>query len=225
MSPVTENFRPGDRYFDHFDLVTLEDPDFYPDGRDLGENYTYTSWRMSPCAKSGKLSCLKCHTTSGRYLFKKEPNQACAPCHAEKVDNVTAHSFHKAGSTGSRCVACHMPTTRFAAMQRTDHSMRPPMPAATIAFNSPNACNLCHADKDAAWADGWVRKWRRRDYQAGVLRWGGLVEAARRQDWKRLPEMLAEIAQGPRRGGRRLAGPAAPRLPRPGEDADARSGA
>ena len=50
MSPLDEDFRPGDRYFDHFDLVTLEDRDFYPDGRDLGENYTFTSWRMSPCA-------------------------------------------------------------------------------------------------------------------------------------------------------------------------------
>ena len=196
MSPLDEDFRPGDRYFDHFDLVTLEDRDFYPDGRDLGENYTFTSWRMSPCAQSGKLSCLKCHTSSGQYLFKTDPNQACASCHAQKVAHVTAHSFHKAGSTGSQCVACHMPTTRFAAMQRTDHSMRPPMPAATLAFGSPNACNRCHADKDAAWADGWVRKWRRRDYQASVLRWAGLIEAARQRDWRRLPEMLNEIAGG-----------------------------
>ena len=43
-------FTPGDRYLDHYDLVALENPDFYPDGRDLGENYTYTLWRMSPCA-------------------------------------------------------------------------------------------------------------------------------------------------------------------------------
>ena len=49
--------------------------------------------------------------------------------------------------------------TRFAAMGRTDHSMRPPTPAATIAFKSPNACSMCHADHDAAWADQWVRKW------------------------------------------------------------------
>jgi tetratricopeptide (TPR) repeat protein len=74
--------------------------------------------------------------------------------------------------------------------------MRPPAPAATLALGSPNPCNLCHADKDAAWADGFVRKWRRRDYQAGVLRRAELVEAARRHDWRRLPEMLAEIARG-----------------------------
>jgi hypothetical protein len=55
---------------DHYDLITLENPDFYADGRDLGENYTYTSWLMSPCLKSGKLHCVTCHTSSGRYRFK-----------------------------------------------------------------------------------------------------------------------------------------------------------
>ena len=62
MSPVTMNFAPGERYFDHFDLVGFENDDFYPDGRDLGENYTYTGWRLSPCAKSGQLDCIHCHT-------------------------------------------------------------------------------------------------------------------------------------------------------------------
>ncbi|MHC4740272.1 MAG: multiheme c-type cytochrome, partial [Planctomycetota bacterium] len=89
MNNVSPSFAPGERYFDHFDLVTLEHPDFYPDGRDLGENYTMTSWRMSPCAKSGKLDCMHCHTSSGRYKFTKEAeaNNACMPCHTEKVEN------------------------------------------------------------------------------------------------------------------------------------------
>jgi len=61
-----------------------------------------------------------------------------------------------------------MPMTDFARMRRSDHSMLPPTPAATTAFKSPNACNLCHKDKDAAWADQWVRQWRERDYQAPI---------------------------------------------------------
>jgi hypothetical protein len=87
--PITASFVPGERYFDHFDLVTLEDLDFYPDGRDLGENFTLTLWRMSPCVKSGKLDCIHCHTSSGRYRFKQEEtaNNACLPCHAERVRN------------------------------------------------------------------------------------------------------------------------------------------
>ncbi|MCK7497225.1 MAG: hypothetical protein MZW92_45135 [Comamonadaceae bacterium] len=87
MSPVTAAYPPGDRFFDHFDIATLEDPDFYPDGRDLGENYTYTSWLMSPCAKAGKVNCVTCHTSSGRYRFKAEEkaNNACLPCHEKHV--------------------------------------------------------------------------------------------------------------------------------------------
>jgi tetratricopeptide (TPR) repeat protein len=195
-SPLTASYPPGEPFFDHFDLATLENPDFYPDGRDLGENYTMTSWLLSPCARKGQLHCLTCHTSSGRYRFGKpgDADEACLPCHAERVKNAAAHTRHGPESPGSRCVACHMPSTEFARMRRSDHSMRPPAPAATLAFGSPNACNGCHADRDAAWADGLVRSWHARDYQAPVLRRGELVAAARRRDWSRLPEMLVAIA-------------------------------
>jgi len=177
--------------------VTLENPDYYPDGRDLGENYTYTTWLMSPCVKAGKLDCIKCHTSSGRYRFKDEAraNDACLPCHAERVAKAAEHIHHPLDKPGvpTQCVSCHMPMTAFARMNRSDHSMRPPAPAATMQFGSPNACNLCHKDKDAAWADQNVRKWRARDYQAPILLRAGLIEAARKRDWQKLPEMLAYI--------------------------------
>ena len=83
--------------------------------------------------------------------------------------------------------------TAFARMNRSDHSMLPPAPAATLKFGSPNACNLCHKDKDAAWADQKCGKWRTRDYQAPVLRRAGLIEAAPKRDWQQLPEMLAYL--------------------------------
>ena len=196
MSPVTMNFAPGDRYFDHFDLAGFENADFYPDGRDLGENYTYTQWRLSPCAKSGQLDCIHCHTSSGRYRFKDSatPNAACLPCHAKTVQDAPAHTHHKAGTAGNECIACHMPMTEFARMKRSDHSMRPPTPAATLLYNSPNACNLCHTNKDAAWSDKLVREWRKRDYQKPVLERAALISAARKQDWKKLPDILAYLA-------------------------------
>lgn len=189
---LTPTFKLADKFFDHFGLVTLESPDYYPDGRDLGENYTYTSWLMSPCVKSGKLDCLHCHTSSGRYKFKADDraNEACMPCHKDKVGASTEHTRHKADSPGNKCVTCHMPTTEFARMRRADHSMLPPVPAATVEYKSPNACNLCHTDKDAAWADNYVREWRARDYQAPLLKRASLVDAARKRDWTNLPEML-----------------------------------
>ena len=195
--PLAVSFPPGARFFDHFDLATLEDPDYYPDGRDLGENYTLTSWMLSPCVKSGQLSCLHCHTSSGRYKFKDEAkaNHACLPCHQQRVDQAAAHIHHDLNKPGTpgKCISCHMPMTEFARMQRSDHSMLPPTPAATRKFKSPNACNLCHQDKDAAWADKQVRQWHKKDYQAPVLHRAGLIDAARRRDWTRLPEMLTYI--------------------------------
>jgi len=213
MSPVSVSFKPGDRYFDSFDLTTLEHPDFYPDGRDLGENYTMTTWRMSPCVKSGKLDCMHCHTSSGHYRFADEgsgvrgqgsdtgslipagqkSNAACLPCHQDKVDSATVHTHHKADGAGNRCIVCHMPMTDFARMTRSDHSMRPPVPAATLRFKSPNACNICHSDKDPTWADQQVRQWHSDDYQKPILERAALVEAARRGDWRRLSAMLAYI--------------------------------
>ena len=194
MIPITDSFRPGERFFDHYDLATLEDRDFYPDGRDLGENYTYTLWLTSPCVKSGELDCQHCHTSSGRFRFTDdEANQACMPCHEENVSNPEAHTHHPEASAGGKCIACHMPVTEFARMRRSDHSMRPPTPEATIEFKSPNACNLCHTDRDAAWANKNVRQWRQRDYQAPVLHRAGLINAARDEDWSRLAEMLAYL--------------------------------
>jgi tetratricopeptide (TPR) repeat protein len=137
---------------------------------------------------------MHCHTSSGRYRFKKEKfNNACLPCHEARVNNPTEHTHHAATSEGSKCISCHMPMTAFARMNRSDHSMLPPAPAATIAYKSPNACNICHKDRDAAWADSFVRQWRTRDYQAPVLKRAALIDAARKRDWTKLPEMLAYI--------------------------------
>ncbi len=194
LNSFTSGFRVGDKFFDHFNLIAYESADFYPDGRDLGENYTYTSWMRSPCARSGKLDCLHCHTSSGRYRFVKgDPNAACLPCHEERVKNAAAHTHHLADSAGNRCVSCHMPMTEYARMRRSDHSMRPPAPAATLSFDSPNACNGCHKDKDAHWADAQVHLWHPDDYQAPLLAQGTWIDAARRRDWSKLPQMLAYL--------------------------------
>jgi len=115
------------------------------------------------------------------------------PCHEDKVKDSAAHTHHPAGSEGNKCISCHMPMTAFARMNRSDHSMLPPAPSATMAYKSLNACTVCHTDKDAAWADRYVREWRPRDYQAPVLKRAALIDGARKRDWTKLTEMLAYI--------------------------------
>lgn len=194
-NPLWTSFRPGDRFFDHFDLTTLESPDYHPDGRDLGENYTFTSWRQSPCVKAGGLDCVHCHTSSGRYKWKDRPNDACRPCHEERVRDAAAHTRHAGDGPGTRCTDCHMPKTEFARMIRSDHSMRPPAPAATRELGSPNACTGCHAERGVAWAERALRRWGTGRWSERLLREGRLVAAARGRDWSRLPQMLAYLAE------------------------------
>jgi len=190
MSPITDKFTPGEPFFDHFDLTCFEDRDFYPTGRHLGENYTVTHWLMNPCANKGTLECTTCHTSSGRFRFKDDPNKSCLPCHAERVANVEKHSHHPKDSKGSICISCHMPGRYFGNMLQSDHSFLPPAPAATIEFKAPNACNICHTDKDAQWANRYVTEWHGSDYQNDTLRRGRMIHAARNGEWEKLPQIL-----------------------------------
>lgn len=194
MRPITPSYLPGDRYFDNYDLTTYENADFYPDGRDLGENYTFTQWNQNKCMIKGELHCVICHTSSGRDRYKENPNQACLQCHNNRTENLTAHTGHKADSPGSVCINCHMPETEFGRMKRHDHSFRPPMPEATIRFGSPNACNLCHKDKSPEWANKIVKERKKDNIQKETLKWAQLIQQARQDEWKHLDEMLAVIS-------------------------------
>ncbi|HEY5653560.1 MAG TPA: tetratricopeptide repeat protein, partial [Pontiella sp.] len=205
MTPLTRDFTPGELFFDHYDLTAYEDLDFYPDGRDLGENYTQTAWEANPCAISGQLECIHCHTSSGRFRFKDNPNQSCMPCHEERIENIVKHSHHPVDANVS-CVDCHMPMTAQAHMHRSDHTFRPPSPAATLEFSSPNACNLCHHNKEAItgdfyghntadveWADRHVKEWFGEDSGKDILEMGHIIQACRNNEWEKLSEISAYL--------------------------------
>ena len=195
MRPITTGYIPGERFFDNYDLTILNNADFYPDGRDLGENYTYTGWMMNECNSNGQMHCVMCHTSSGRDRFKNNPNDACKSCHAERVANVVEHSGHKEGSAGAVCINCHMPKSMFGNMNRSDHSFRPPMPEATIKFGSPNACNMCHTDKSPEWANKVVKQRKNGNYQDETIKWATLLKNARLGEWKDLDKILEHIAK------------------------------
>ena len=65
---LTRDFTPGELLFDHYDLASYEDRDFWPDGRDLGENYTQTAWMANRCAISGELECIHSRNTNSLGL-------------------------------------------------------------------------------------------------------------------------------------------------------------
>src|SRR6185295_10255189 len=85
----------------------------------------------------------------------------CVRCHQPIGEQLTAHTRHAPGSTGSACVECHMPKT-VVSIKATirDHTIGVPAPENTVKFGIPNACTECHKDKPASWAVDTLRAWR-----------------------------------------------------------------
>ena len=163
---TADDFSPGDRYHDHFDLSLPDQPGlYYPDGQIRDEVFVTGSFHMSRMGHAG-VTCLDCHNAhSAELILPAKNNMLCMRCHESGVDkapviNPTAHSHHPAGSTGNQCIECHMPHTTY--MQRDprrDHGFLSPDPLMTQELGIPNACNSCHEDQSVEWAVEWAEKW------------------------------------------------------------------
>jgi hypothetical protein len=164
---LTGDFKPGDEFFDDFDLVTVDSSDiFYPDGQIHDEDYEFNAFLGSPMHASG-VKCCDCHQPHTMKTILPG-NILCMRCHSGGVTNAPVinpviHSHHQvlgydAGGkltnsnlttyrpkeikqTGGECVNCHMPQTVY--MQRHwrhDHGFTIPDPQLTKDFKIPNAC-------------------------------------------------------------------------------------
>lgn len=188
---LTGDFVPGESFWDHYQLTITDQSDtFYPDGQIRDEDYEFTSFLSSRMHHAG-VRCMDCHD-----MHSMKPllpgNQLCIRCHTPtgggggfpKAPAIVpeAHSFHQAASAGNQCVNCHMPQTVY--MQRHgrhDHGFTIPDPLLTQQFGIPNACNKCHADKDADWALTATQQW-----------WGSKMERPTRQR----ATLIAKARQG-----------------------------
>jgi len=163
---TADEFKPGERYHDHYELSLPDQPGlYYADGQVLEEDFVYGSFQMSRMGHAG-VSCLDCHNPhSLETILPVKNNLLCMRCHENGLDNApviqpTSHSHHPAGSTGNSCVECHMPHTTY--MQRDprrDHGFTSPDPLLTKELGIPNACNRCHDDESVDWAIEWSDKW------------------------------------------------------------------
>ncbi len=163
---TADRFTPGERFHDHFDLSLPDQPGLYhPDGQVLDEDFVYGSFMMSRMGHAG-VTCLDCHNPhTTKTILPVENNMLCLRCHESGLENAPiiqpeAHSHHPAGSTGNRCVECHMPETNYMMRDpRRDHGFLSPDPLMTQELGIPNACNRCHTDESTEWAVEWAEKW------------------------------------------------------------------
>lgn len=194
---------PGQPLLDQVQPSLLSAGLYHSDGQQLDEVFVYGSYRQSKMYQRG-VSCTHCHSAhSGKP--KLAGNSLCLQCHAPPGQASSAgfadaagdydrpaHHFHKPGSAGAQCVACHMPSKTYMQIQaRPDHSLRIPRPDLSLKLGTPNACNQCHADKPVQWAADWVEQWwgkkqRPRHY--------GEVLAAARAGEAEVGPALAELA-------------------------------
>jgi len=152
---IGEGYHAGKPYLDYYRPVLLTAGLYQPDGQQRDEVYVWGSFLQSRMYRAG-VTCSDCHEPHSLKL-RAEGNAVCAQCHLPAKFDAPSHHFHK---VGARCVDCHMPTRTYMVVDpRRDHSMRIPRPDLSVSLGVPNACNACHADKTAQWADDAVRKW------------------------------------------------------------------
>ncbi|MEA2754972.1 MAG: hypothetical protein QOJ54_1261 [Aliidongia sp.] len=117
------------------------------------------------------VTCFSCHDVHGTQNaaeLRAPPGEICLTCHAANTQTgphtatIEAHTHHKADSTGSQCVACHMPAIEqtIADVNVHAHTFRFIPPAETDDYKIPNSCNGCHTDKSTEWARNALKSWK-----------------------------------------------------------------
>jgi predicted CXXCH cytochrome family protein len=208
-----QGYTAGAEYYDFF-LPILEysqpldkDPAYWPDGRTRRfSNDAFGLWQ-SECFLKGGATCVRCHVTAHETEIERNPqlrpdaNALCTQCHQALAKEIPAHTHHAAASTGSSCVECHMPRTVYSIKAEIrDHSMTVPVPENTIRHKIPNACNLCHKDRDAGWAASRMEEWYGSRSRQKLIRRADAFAAARAGDATAVSKLLAivgEASEGP----------------------------
>jgi predicted CXXCH cytochrome family protein len=183
-------FKPGANYYDFFlpvmeyRLPASDDPAYWPDGRPRWlSNEVFALWQ-SACFLKGGATCVTCHSDPHNTNVDRNPqlrpadNALCTRCHTAMAANISAHTHHAPNSSGSSCVECHMPATVISINARMrDHSMSVPVPENTIRHSVPNACNLCHKDKNAEWSLRQMNAWYAQSRQKLIRRADAFADA------------------------------------------------
>jgi predicted CXXCH cytochrome family protein len=153
-----EDHRLGELSFTHF-----------PDGTAHKNRMQGNDFVQSVMYRRG-VTCSDCHDAHGTKNYaqlRKPANEICLDCHGPGSRNgpreatLAGHTHHRDGSTGSACVACHMPKieAEIPGVFVSAHTFAFISPAATDKYKIPNPCTSCHMDKTTEWAAGAISHW------------------------------------------------------------------
>jgi predicted CXXCH cytochrome family protein len=202
-----DNFKAGANYYDYFTpvmeyrLPASTDSAYWPDGRPRQlANEALGLWQ-SLCFLKGGATCVTCHTRPHASDVERDArlrpgnNALCTGCHTKFAANTSAHTHHEAKGAGSFCVECHMPATVVSLNTRMrDHAMSIPAPENTLRHEIPNACNVCHRDKDAEWTLRQMNAWYGEKARQRLVSRADAFAQARQGDTAVVPELLKLLA-------------------------------
>jgi predicted CXXCH cytochrome family protein len=114
-----------------------------------------------------QLTCVHCHDPHKSIGKKWTPtprmdDDKCLQCHDDLKPEPArmAHTHHPMESSGARCMNCHMPKISEGLQDATrTHRIFSPNHAGNIEANHPNACNLCHLEKNIDWTLSKLTEW------------------------------------------------------------------
>jgi predicted CXXCH cytochrome family protein len=153
-----EEHKLGETTFTHFPDGTAHKNRMQ--GNDFAQSLMYA--RGVTC-----FSCHDVHGTGNNADLIKPAKQLCLTCHGPNSPNgphaasIEAHTHHRAESTGSECIACHMPKVEqtIADVNVRSHTFKFITASLTDDFNIPNPCLSCHADRKTGWVREQMRGW------------------------------------------------------------------
>lgn len=147
------------------ELDTSRDSLFYPDGTVRVGGREWNGLAKSACFSQGhgdrQIACSSCHRMHGgsrddQLDARADGDGACLGCHSGYGSE---HTRHRAGSSGSACMSCHMPRTTYA-LFKTIRSHRITVPVADPTPGAAlNACALCHQDRSLDWTSRELAAW------------------------------------------------------------------
>ncbi len=153
----SEGWRPGQPLADTHLPVFLTPDLFEDDGQMKDEVFNTSSFQQSKMFATGVV-CTDCHDPHSSKL-KAAGSGVCSQCHAPEKFAALSHTGHSAGPNSPDCIACHMPVRTYMVIDRRhDHSFRIPRPDLTVKTGTPNTCNACHSDREAAWAAAAIER-------------------------------------------------------------------
>jgi tetratricopeptide (TPR) repeat protein len=215
---VSKEYEHSEELLDNLLPQVLREGMYHADGQIQDEVYVYASFAQSKMYHSG-VRCSDCHDPHSLKLMTPDhtpSNLLCIRCHKPDRYDTPEHHFHPTtptnagdsdwappkfamgipappGAPGTNCVDCHMPTQTYMEVDpRRDHSMRVPRPDLSEAVHAPNACTMCHTDKDNAWATAATEEWYGSKKDA-PKHYGQIIDQARHGNPEILTELIALI--------------------------------